>query len=87
MGLLEIHFHDSEFLFRPSMRIGPSSSEAPSSGVASENADTERADTEETLRFPLDEAEGNRKRGVLVALFLIGVLLLIRKVLQNREMS
>jgi MYXO-CTERM domain-containing protein len=84
MGLLEIHFHDSEFVFRPSMRIGPSASEADSDGEETETDWTTTTDAGDTLRFPLDEPEGSRKGGLLVALILLGALLLLRRVLQNR---
>lgn len=84
MGLLEIHFHDSKFVFRPSMRVGPTSE--PSNGrEESENGETPTEERGDPLRFPLDERAESRNRGLVVALFVIGLLLLGRKVLQNRE--
>lgn len=85
MGLLEIHFHDSEFVFRPSMRVGPSAAEPASGSEDSEDKEVPPSGTGDSLRFPLDEHEGSGKRGLLVGLVLIGVFLLVRKVLQNRE--
>lgn len=75
MGILEIHFHDSEFVFRPSMSIGPEGTSADDNEEAIEGDADEEAEGDE-LVFPNDAPEGGSKRGLLAGLALLVVVFL-----------
>jgi hypothetical protein len=70
MGILEIHFHDSEFVFRPSMSIGPEGADVDDlDGGADMAADVESEGDE--LVFPNDAPDAGSKRGLLAGLALL----------------
>lgn len=72
MGVLEIHFHDSEFVFRPSMSIGPEGTDVDD---IEETIEADEPEGDE-LVFPNDAPDGGSKRGLLAGLALLAVLLL-----------
>jgi hypothetical protein len=77
MGILEIHFHDSEFVFRPSMRVGSSHQGA--------NEDVDAEEVEDDLRFPTDENDPGRKAPVVGAVLLLIVVGALIRVWRNRS--
>jgi hypothetical protein len=85
MGLLEIHFHDSEFVFRPSMSIGPSDEVAEEADSEVDSGDAEVETGSDELHFPMDEDASGGRRGALIALTVLVVIILGLRALRGDE--
>lgn len=66
MGILEVHFHDSEFDFSPSMQTGGDE-------LTDEQAEAATTDTADGTAAEPDEASDGRGLGIVVALAVLVV--------------
>lgn len=81
MGILDVHFHDSEFVFRPSMRVGPSLVGEDDKEIGAGEAGGD------DRRFPIDESDHRSNRPVLGAVLLLIMVGLLIRALRDRTAS